>query len=225
MLASEQPSAEARHSARSLLRTQTAGSKSRALLATAGLAAAGVALLARLSAMGRTSGFDKTVRARIQRRRNKLGDGAARAVSVAGYPVVHLPGALLFASWLRDQGRSGGQAVITASLSSWTTHRLLKLVVRRQRPTARANSRENQQSFPSGHTTSATAVALTAAWVLMRQNVLPTSKALPLAVGLSSGIGVSRIYNDEHWASDVIGAWISGIAVAAVSVTLFERQF
>ena len=42
------------------------------------------------------------------------------------------------------------------------------------------------------------------------------------AVAFSLLVGVSRVYLDEHWASDVGGGWAIGLAVSAACIALSE---
>ena len=91
----------------------------------------------------------------------------------------------------------------------------LKILVGRERPTT-AQSNFNfypfstswgKTSFPSGHTS--TAFALSA--VLANET---DHLALKIFVySLSTAVGVSRIYNNEHWLSDVIAGGIIGYFV------------
>jgi membrane-associated phospholipid phosphatase len=76
-------------------------------------------------------------------------------------------------------------------------------------------------SFPSGHTSASTAVALVLGYALVREGVSPRvgfgiAAAVPLLVGLS------RVYLDMHWASDVVGGWIGGAAFAGAVCALYE---
>lgn len=75
-------------------------------------------------------------------------------------------------------------------------------------------------SFPSGHTSSSTAVVLVIAWVLRREKLGGPAWAFALVVPLL--VGVSRVVLDMHWASDVVGGWLIGTAYAAAVCALYE---
>jgi undecaprenyl-diphosphatase len=99
---------------------------------------------------------------------------------------------------------------------------LLKHLVRRPRPRGTTGIYNEKPSFPSGHTTRASAAALAIAYVLVRERMTPREVALPLAIALSIGTGVSRAYADAHWTTDVIGGWALGGASAALSALYYE---
>ena len=80
------------------------------------------------------------------------------------------------------------------------------------------------EAFPSGHTTAATAIALTTAYVLTRQGAVDSLDAFGVGVGVPILMGTCRVAADEHWTTDVIGGWIGGAAVAAAAASLFEQE-
>ena len=80
------------------------------------------------------------------------------------------------------------------------------------------------EAFPSGHTTAATAIALTTAYVLARQRTVEPLEALGFGVSVPLIIGLCRVAADEHWTTDVIGGWIGGAAVAAGAAALLEQE-
>jgi undecaprenyl-diphosphatase len=76
--------------------------------------------------------------------------------------------------------------------------------------------------FPSGHTSGATAVAAGIGYVLAREREAPRiGWTIALAVPLV--VGVSRLYLDMHWASDVIGGWLIGGLYAVAVCALYEQ--
>jgi membrane-associated phospholipid phosphatase len=98
----------------------------------------------------------------------------------------------------------------TAGLASTT------LLAQRDPPDGEAS----EATFPSGHTTGVTAEALSVAFVLSREG-LASPGALAALLGWPLVVGVTRVYRDRHWATDVIGGWASGAAVAAASWLLY----
>jgi undecaprenyl-diphosphatase len=73
---------------------------------------------------------------------------------------------------------------------------------------------ESSASFPSGHTLNA--VVITGILVYSTLLIVRTRRARWLAVIIGGTyavlIGLSRVYLGHHWLSDVIGAWLLGLA-------------
>src|SRR5436305_11537443 len=130
-------------------------------------AAAGSALLGHLLDFNRPPKLDR----RIRRAAQAPTLGVARKVLAPLFPL-GLPGGYITigygtAHWLRRRGRSGGPAVVTAAWLGWLVHRAVKLGYRRERP-PRPGVRRRTDSYPSGHTTGATELALKLEDVLSR---------------------------------------------------------
>jgi membrane-associated phospholipid phosphatase len=100
----------------------------------------------------------------------------------------------------------------------------LKILTGRARPRISGNDaskfqllrglkNEEYRSFPSGHTTTAFAFAATVASETQRW--WPGSRWIigPIIYGGASLTGVSRIYNNAHWASDVMAGAAIGTIV------------
>jgi membrane-associated phospholipid phosphatase len=105
------------------------------------------------------------------------------------------------------------------------TEALLKGLVGRQRPHYSGDAWRFRpigwsgewQSFPSGHVTHITAIAAAVA----EEARSPWVTALGAgAVGIT---GWQRMYRDQHWASDVIGGAIIGIAASRVTAHWFRH--
>lgn len=130
---------------------------------------------------------------------------------------------------LKDLGWHGTEAIL---LGSGITG-VLKGVLGRARPDAVADPRpsdfqlgkgftsETRTSFPSGHTTTAFAAAAAVTSEVNRMWPRYTWYAGPVLYGGATLVGLSRMYHNRHWASDVaLGAGIgtfSGLKVVKYS--------
>ena len=98
----------------------------------------------------------------------------------------------------------------------------IKWLVGRQRPphVEAVPPYESSASFPSGHALNA--IVITGILVYSTLLILRTSRARWLAVVIGGvyalAIGLSRVYLGHHWLSDVVGAWLLGLAWLAVVV-------
>jgi len=109
-----------------------------------------------------------------------------------------------------------------ASVGAILAHHAVKLVYRRPRPAGALAKGKTEPAFPSGHTTDATAVLVTGAYLLARQGLAVPSVVATAAVLLAVGTGVSRVLLGWHWATDVLGGWLAGVGVAACATGLYE---
>ena len=146
-----------------------------------------------------------------------LGDPGATIIAVSMYGVGRV------AKWknVADFGLHGSEAIAVAGV----TTTLLKGLAGRARPFVsidtnprdfgfgRGFSKGSFQSFPSGHTTAAFALASTVTSESQRWWPHQTWIVGPTMYGAATLVGVSRMYNNAHWASDVaLGAAIGTFA-------------
>ena len=153
--------------------------------------------------------------------RSPFSDVVFRAVTtMAGTRValsISLVGAAI--AWGRGVRRVAIPLVLAALLAPLTT-RPIKPLFGRLRP-GYVDDGGRSFSFPSGHTTMATAVALTLAYVMVRERIAPRL-APALAVLFVLAVGASRVYLQEHWVTDVVGGLLIGTAIAAACATIYE---
>lgn len=121
--------------------------------------------------------------------------------------------------WFRGARRVAVPLALAAMLAPLTT-RPIKPLFGRLRP-GYVDDGGRSFSFPSGHTTMATAVALTLAYVMARERIAPRL-APALAVLFVLAVGASRVYLHEHWVTDVLGGLAMGTAIAAACGTAYE---
>ncbi|HIJ95691.1 MAG TPA: phosphatase PAP2 family protein [Desulfuromonadales bacterium] len=163
-----------------------------------------------VSAVGLSYVFDTDIRDKVQRNRSHSVDKAADIAAGVGNPYLHLGLAALVygggiaadsARW-KSTGEMLGEALILADGATL----ILKEATGRGRPTVTDHKgdfhpfgfKNNYDSFPSMHTASSFAVAS----IMAR-----TSGSLPASVLSYSAavlVGLSRLNQDKHWASDVV---------------------
>jgi len=158
--------------------------------------------------------LDRELYALARRLYGRKIDRVQRPLELFGLPGVHIPASMVGARVLRRFGRRGGGRIAATALASWLTVRSMRALMHRPRP-PRPPGRgpKSESTFPSGHTTELTALAIVAAHVLERERVLTRRQARALRVGLPLLIGVDRVYVREHWFTDVLGGWALGAAV------------
>jgi len=166
--------------------------------------------LAVAGAVGLTYSFDKQIQEKLTARHNSSLDTAADAGSLLGDPYLHLGlatlvygGAILAdsAKW-KEVGEMMGEAVILADASSL----VIKEASGRGRPDATPAKgdfrpfgfKKEYDSMPSMHTSSsfalASVLAATSDSILMKAAYY----------GAATFVGISRAYQNRHWASDVV---------------------
>lgn len=175
--------------------------------------------------------IDKSVAGRLQNpntQANQFFKNASTDVRILGDPgttiiAVSMYGVGRVAGWknVADFGLHGAEAIAVAG----ATTTFLKGVIGRARPFVsidtnphdfhfgRGFNQGNFQSFPSGHTTAAFAMAATVTSESQRWWPRQTWIVAPTMYGAATMVGLSRMYNNAHWASDVaVGAAIGTFA-------------
>ncbi len=130
-----------------------------------------------------------------------------------GLPGGYIPIAYATAFWVQSRRRHGAPSILASAWLGWLVHRATKVVFVRARPGANA---DRTDSFPSGHTTGITALALTIAHVLAREGLVSREACRTLGLSAPALMGANRVATDEHWATDVFGGWLLGAAIASV---------
>ena len=172
--------------------------------------------------IGQPSALDVRVR---RLARTPAGQAAGKALAPLfpiGLPGGYLVIAYATARWVRSRGHAGAGSIVASAWLGWLIHRAVKVALIRRRP-ARRGTRARFDSFPSGHTTGATALALTTAMVLRRGRMLSSRSAAALAIGAPLLMGAYRVVADDHRATDVVGGRVLGSAIALASIRDLSR--
>lgn len=190
------------------------------------VAAAGLlALIATKVRRKQTTQFDRRIRRAMRAHRSVMLDSVARPITVLSLPAVVVGATATLAWWLHRDGRTkAALAVATAPVLGATVGQSFTLFFPQPTaPSVRRAGKKPEASFPSGHTTGLTAEMLSIAFVLQREG-LASSPAMAALLGWPFVVGMSRVYRDRHWASDVLAGWIAGTGVAAASALLYEGR-
>jgi undecaprenyl-diphosphatase len=190
------------------------------------LAAAGLfALIARKVDRGETEQIDESVHEEMQTHRHVPLDVAAKPVTLLSLPILIVAATAGLVWWLRRDGRNAAAlAVALTPVAAAAVGQSFTMFFEQRNPPDKAAAPNaaavTEPSFPSGHTTGVTAEALAVAYILQNER-LASPRILAALLGWPLLVGVTRIYRDRHWISDVLAGWIAGTAVAAGSALLY----
>lgn len=125
--------------------------------------------------------------------------------------------------WHRGRPRVGIGVLITPALAV-SLFAIAKHAYARPRPLGLGGIVPSSYSFPSGHSTASAAVCCTLAYVYWREGIVGRRSAILFATLAPLLIGISRVYLNVHWTTDVLGGWSAGLLVAVLSVALYDRN-
>ena len=174
---------------------------------------------------GETQATDDAVRDMVQPARNAALELATRPVTVLSIPIMVVSATAALVWWLHRKGRTeAAYAVAFAPVAAAGLGQGFTSFLHQQRdPPDKADAPPGgkvEASFPSGHTAGVTAEALAIAYILQNEG-LSSAPVLASLVGWPLLVGITRVYRDRHWASDVLAGWLAGTAVAAASALLY----
>lgn len=196
------------------------------IVRTAPLRASAAALVAfgLVAAIDEPTALDRAVYAWAARHYDRRLELVQWPIEILGLPGAYIPVALLIARQLRQRRRRGGATITTAAFAGWIALRLSRLVIHRPRPPRPPHRKPKSEStFPSGHTTGVTALALVAARVLHDAQILTGSQAVAFGLGWPLVTAANRLSVREHWLTDVLGGLALGLSAAA-AILAFDRE-
>ncbi|HET7460773.1 MAG TPA: phosphatase PAP2 family protein [Longimicrobium sp.] len=201
-----------------------------ALGAVAGAAAAGFAALAAAVARRDTARVDEQVRKATAADPDGDTAEAAESIKYAGKWYTYIPAAaaagaaVLVARGEERGGRSrrvgAGALMLTGTVCTALNPAFDRLLP--QPPAPPGHPSRTKPVFPSGHAFGPGAVSLAAAYVLSREGIAPAAVAFPAALAVPVVTAGGRMLVQKHWASDVAGGLLGGIAVAALCLSAYE---
>jgi membrane-associated phospholipid phosphatase len=125
--------------------------------------------------------------------------------------------------WARGKRRVAA-GVLVAPVVAVVLFNVVKRIYARARPLGLGGIVPSSYSFPSGHATASTAICCTLAYVYWREGMIGRSTALAFTIVAPLLIGVSRVYLNVHWATDVLGGWCAGLLIAVLCALLYDRH-
>jgi undecaprenyl-diphosphatase len=172
-----------------------------------------------------TGPFDDAVRAWFLSHQNPVVYKIAYAITWIGAPTMMIILAIAAGAWFyHRRGRSQAGVVVAAPAAGGLLSGGIKLLYGRARPAGAAVFNEQSFSFPSGHAATSAAVMVTLCYVLAREQIISWPTAIVVGGSVPLLVGISRLYLDVHWTTDVVGGWAVGLVVAAMSAALYERM-
>jgi membrane-associated phospholipid phosphatase len=203
-----------------------------ALGAAAAVAAAGFGVLAAAVARRDTAHADHAVRKRAAPRRGHPARKAAEALKPAGKWWTYIPSALGASLYVLRAAappgeerprsrRTGAGAVLLAGVVATALNPAFDRFLP-QPPAPPGHRSRRKPVFPSGHAFGPTAVGLASAYVLARERIARPGIVFPAALAIPAVTAGARMMQEKHWASDVLGGYLGGFAVAAACVAAYE---
>ena len=194
------------------------------LVLTSAAALVGFIAVAGRVSTRRSFAQDDAFRNEVQEARVPTGDEIAEAAGPLGKEWLHLPLAACLSAALWFRGIHWMRAIVptVASAGAEIASRVLDAVPPHRSPPP-GHPKQHKPSFPSGHALETSAVSLTCAYVLAREDLIPPGPAFGTAALLTVASSAGRLYLDRHWISDSIGGALVGVAIASGCAALYER--
>lgn len=208
-------------------RLRTAGPPPAPLLAVAAGAGALVLALWVTVAVHSPADLDQDVYNTVHGTRGSTETAFARHLTAIGngVPLVLLLAAMCLWSWFAWRRWEPTLVSTMALFLAAVVEKVIKVAVGRSRPPAPGwLSTAEGNSFPSGHTTMATAAYLTLAMcvAVLLPVVWARVVVMMAGVALALGVGWTRVELGVHWPTDVLAGWAIGAGAACVALACWR---
>ncbi len=116
--------------------------------------------------------------------------------------------------------------VASSIIISTIVNNVIKIIIRRARPTVLALVTETSYSFPSGHTMASVTMYGILCYLVLRSNL---DKKLKITLSIILGIipflvGFSRIYLGAHFATDIIGGFLLSTILLLIITSYIDKK-
>jgi membrane-associated phospholipid phosphatase len=191
------------------------------------VAAALLTFIAQRVAHRATQQFDDTIRHMMQSHRTKAMEVVTKPITMLSIPLVVVSATAVLVWWLHHRGHNNAALAIgvTPAVAATVGQAFTSYFPQRSPPDeqGRQVGKKPSATFPSGHTTGVTAEGLAIAYVLASEGLAsPAVVALLLAWPVI--VGLTRLYRDRHWCSDIVAGWVTGAGVASLSIMLYSAH-
>ncbi len=116
--------------------------------------------------------------------------------------------------------------IASTLIISTIINNVIKIIIRRDRPTVLALVTESTYSFPSGHMMAAVSMYGILFYLVLKSNMDKKLKGVlgTFLIILPLLVGMSRIYLGAHFASDIIGATLMSLILLIVIANYIEKK-
>ncbi|MDI3320406.1 phosphatase PAP2 family protein [Pinibacter soli] len=174
--------------------------------------------------------FDSTVFEQVNRLHSPSNNGIAIFITSLGTGIFLIPTYLLILFWLiRAKHRNTAALVASVAFVSLLLSALLKNVFQRARPPFKHLDYVAGYSFPSGHSMvgfTFCGIVMYLLWTLPFRKIVRIVFSIIVAV-IAILIGLSRIYLNVHFASDVLGSLLVNVmwlSLCFVCVRVYDHR-
>ncbi len=151
--------------------------------------------------------FDRKIRDIFQRNRTPFLDKTFLVITESADKDFFLLSEVLLSTFFSEHERDDAKLTFLGVSSVSFLTLIIKYITRRERPSGE-NKNPFNSSFPSGHASG----SFTFAYILSKRH---KNLTIPLFLW-SSLVGVSRIYLDRHWTTDVLAGSILGLSYGII---------
>ena len=155
----------------------------------------------------------------------------AATIAPAGKKKMYVPAALVASLFilaapgvrrpgvLRSRAAGVGAMLLAASSARWLNPAFDRWLPQPPPPPGHPPDRP---VFPSGHAFGPGALSLATAYVLAREGLAAPALTFPVALTVPLVMSGARVIEEKHWASDVLGGYLGGIALSATCLAGYE---